>query len=280
MLFIVNTNANNVSAETYRYYNQLNKKQKSAYKSFIKGLKNTKKTRNINITVRCKEKDMLRALEAVASDAPQYFTGHLDLNYYEYKNKIKVIIDKINSKKTTGKIDKAAYLRDLEGENDIQTIKNIHDYLVDNVEYASPSNASADIQSLVGVFIYNEAVCEGYARAFKYLCDIYEIPCILVTGVAVNPDSANKEDAHMWNYVRLNGDWYGMDVTWDDNISGYEYFLVGSNSIGHNGLKFSNSHKRGKELMNFNISGIKGFKYPKLSEISYFKKYPEENILP
>ncbi|MEY8459721.1 leucine-rich repeat protein [Eggerthellaceae bacterium 24-137] len=55
-------------------------------------------------------------------------------------------------------------------------------------------------------------VCEGYARAFKVLCDAVEIPCVLVDGDASGP--------HMWNYAQVDGRWYGVDVTWNDPTNG------------------------------------------------------------
>lgn len=96
-------------------------------------------------------------------------------------------------------------------------------------------------------------VCEGYARAFKVLCDALEIPCILMAGNA-RPSSSSAGDAHMWNYVKMeNGKWYAIDVTWDDpvvsysnsaKVSGYEshnWFLLGSTTdVG--GLDFIESH--------------------------------------
>ncbi|MDO4975117.1 MAG: transglutaminase domain-containing protein, partial [Alphaproteobacteria bacterium] len=82
-------------------------------------------------------------------------------------------------------------------------------------------------------------VCEGYARTFKYLMDELEIPCVLVSGIAVDEDG--KSERHAWNYVYLKNDWYAIDVTWDDpiiigngrvdsNIK-YKYFLKGSNTM-------------------------------------------------
>ncbi len=50
-------------------------------------------------------------------------------------------------------------------------------------------------------------VCEGYAKAMKVLCDRVNIPCILASG-----------QSHMWNYIKLDGEWYGMDSTWSDAI--------------------------------------------------------------
>lgn len=96
-------------------------------------------------------------------------------------------------------------------------------------------------------------VCEGYARAFKVLCDNMGIPCILMSGQArFNPESASG--AHMWNYVQMeNGKWYAVDVTWDDPtvagnynvVSGYEsqqWFLLGKDSDTGDGFPFIESH--------------------------------------
>ena len=59
---------------------------------------------------------------------------------------------------------------------------------------------------------------------------------ILVTGTATNSSGATED--HMWNYVKLDGEWYAVDVTWDDPVIvgggkitdsiKYRYFLVGS----------------------------------------------------
>ena len=46
--------------------------------------------------------------------------------------------------------------------------------------------------------------------------DSLNIPCILVGGIATN-NSSNTE-SHMWNYIQLDGNWYGVDVTWDDPV--------------------------------------------------------------
>lgn len=93
-------------------------------------------------------------------------------------------------------------------------------------------------------------VCEGYARAFKVLCDKAGIPCVLVSGNADN--GSGTPEAHMWNYVQIDGKWYAVDVTWndpvvpdiEDAVSNYErteYLLVGS-STSIDGTAFAESH--------------------------------------
>lgn len=83
-------------------------------------------------------------------------------------------------------------------------------------------------------------VCDGYARAFKVLCDRLGIPCVLENGYAKTAPNA-KGVLHMWNAVQIGGKWYGVDVTWNDPTpqrsagakSGYEneqFLLVGSST--------------------------------------------------
>ena len=57
-------------------------------------------------------------------------------------------------------------------------------------------------------------VCEGYAKAFQYLCDLStfsgDTRCWSVTG---NMTGATGEGPHMWNIVSLNGTNYLADIT-------------------------------------------------------------------
>ena len=121
--------------------------------------------------------------------------------------------------------------------NNYDKIKYIHDWIIDNVEYdTSNGNNTADIY---GCLVNKKVVCEGYARAFKYLMDELEIPCVLVSGTAT--DENGKSERHAWNYVYIKNNWYAIDTTWDDPIiigNGkiddkirYKYFLKGSNTM-------------------------------------------------
>ena len=96
-------------------------------------------------------------------------------------------------------------------------------------------------------------VCEGYARAFKVLCDQLGIGCVLVEGDAFSKVGGTPE-AHMWNYVQSGDGWYAVDVTWNDPlvdaagdpvISGYEsedWLLLGADSVVAEDLTFIQSH--------------------------------------
>ncbi|MBR2744789.1 MAG: leucine-rich repeat protein, partial [Clostridia bacterium] len=122
---------------------------------------------------------------------------------------------------------------------DYEIVAIVHDWLVDNLDY--DYTFSTNCHNVYGTLVESKPVCEGYARTFKTLMDKYDIPCIIVTGTGINSASSG---AHAWNYVQLDGEWYAMDVTWDDpRINGegapsqewlnqihHTYFLRGANN--------------------------------------------------
>ena len=149
--------------------------------------------------------------------------------------------------------------------NTFEDIKMVHDYLIDTISYDS-SLSKTNIYNVYGALINRECVCEGYARAFKYLLDELDIPCVMVIGTATN--SQGETENHAWNYVQLNGIWYAVDTTWDDPIvvgggtaseeSRYKYFLVGKEIIDQD-------HKSSGQF----TEGGKVFSYPDISNTSY-----------
>ncbi|MBR3133592.1 MAG: hypothetical protein IKG42_06000 [Clostridia bacterium] len=144
--------------------------------------------------------------------------GKEDLNYYidgiENRQQLEQILETIEQKRSE-------ILLNTSGSN-YQKILQVHDFLVNNLSY-DETYERANNDNLIGVFLDGNVVCEGYAKAFKYLLDGLEIPCILVIGDAVN--SVGENEKHMWNYVQINDGWYAVDVTWDDPI------LVGKSTL-------------------------------------------------
>lgn len=147
--------------------------------------------------------------------------------------------------------------------NDIDKMRIVHNYLIDNTEY--DVNAGSMIYNIYGTLMNGKSVCEGYARSFKYILDDLGIPCIIVCGIGKN--SEGKTESHAWNYVQINGVWYAIDVTWDDPLirgNGtitddirYSYFLKGSN-------KFFEDH-----FEDGNIVGDAQFRYPEINGEDY-----------
>ena len=105
-------------------------------------------------------------------------------------------------------------------------VKTVHDQLASQAVYNSqPAEGREESLShqayscLISGDEY-EPVCDGYAKAFKMVCDLLGIPCVLAIS-----------STHMWNNVLMDdGEWYNLDLTWDDAGAEvvYQYFLVGS----------------------------------------------------
>lgn len=91
--------------------------------------------------------------------------------------------------------------------NDFEKELAIHDALCGRTVYDSEFGNM--IYTSYGALIDGHAVCEGYARAFALLCRTAGLECRVVSG-------NSKSVGHMWNMVKLDGEWYHVDVTWDD----------------------------------------------------------------
>ena len=119
--------------------------------------------------------------------------------------------------------------------SDYECVKAIHDYLVKNVNYDSKSIADGTINNdeghpshtAEGALCNNLAVCDGYAKAFELLCAESGIYAYMMYGDGINPDG--QKESHAWNVVKVNGEWYQVDCTWDDPVINDSVVTDGSN---------------------------------------------------
>ena len=156
--------------------------------------------------------------------------------------------------------------RQLENYSTIDKVRQVHNWLIENVEY-DIDLSNDEPYTIVGALTDGEAVCEGYARSFKYIMDGLNIPCVLVSGIGMNSDG--EIESHAWNYVQIDGKWYAIDVTWDDPIiigNGYlteelqyKHFLKGSRT-------FFQTHTEDGYITS---NGME-FTFPELSEVDYY----------
>lgn len=103
----------------------------------------------------------------------------------------------------------------------------VHDYLVEHVTYNPKAMGSGFSVShtAYGAIVKHSAVCSGYAAAYAYLLDRLNVNCLSFDGKTYNDDGTIDDDGgHTWNCVELDGEWYWVDVTWDDPLdsSGHE----------------------------------------------------------
>ena len=110
-------------------------------------------------------------------------------------------------------------------------IKYIHDYVIKSCTYTLDAQTG---DYAYGALVAKKADCDGYARAFSYLCRSAGIWTVNVIG--------DTGEIHIWNKVYYNKKWYNVDVTNDDcgdtfkDGVQYHYFMITDKQI-------SKSHK-------------------------------------
>lgn len=203
----------------------------------------------ITIDAPLNEKQLTEAVEAYRDDHPEIFWLKSDFEYIDNDDstslflsysvqpdnsdpdRLKKAKEKFN--KTVDKIIDGAPKNATDYELEIYA----NDYLVENCVYDKEAAETEDIagheNDAYGALVENKAVCEGYSRAFQLLCNRLGIDCISVSGTA-------DGEPHGWNNIKLDGEWYEVDVTWNDTDGDtefpiYEYFNLPSD-------KFSESH--------------------------------------
>lgn len=101
------------------------------------------------------------------------------------------------------------YYADLkEGMNEADIAYALYNRLIKEVEYREdglPFHA-------VGALAHQKAVCEGYSSAYRLLMNLVGIE----TQMVISGILPNSSIAHAWNRVKIQGEWYNVDATWDD----------------------------------------------------------------
>ena len=127
----------------------------------------------------------------------------------------------------------ALLLKRAADKNPYETVLAFHDLLARNIEYCN--DGRPERHSIAGPFTEKKAVCDGYAKALKYLLDHTGIENCLVHGSAWNAETGLYEP-HAWNLVQLDGHWFHVDVTFDavlgdSKILRHDYFCLTNGQI-------------------------------------------------
>ena len=125
------------------------------------------------------------------------------------------------SKKVVEIADKCRHL------SDVDKVMAVHDYLIDHIEYSNPH-----IRSFAyGALIEGKAVCQGYAQSLAMILNNLNVECHTIVAMT----KGSNPVLHEWVRVKLDGEWYYIDLTWDDTPwaedKNYKYFLINTNMI-------------------------------------------------
>ena len=222
------------------YYQALSDEKKLIYKKLYEGFKKQKKMIEIHADKRSiSPKDIFDIAVYVYNDTPAFY--YLDMTKYacsitpfgyiysqDYIYNSQKIRDFDQKLESVLNIFKREHITPQ--MTDYQKEKAIHDYLVKNVVYhheaLDSSSHTYEAFNVLGPLLQKRGVCWGIACAFKLLCDYCEIKSFVVIGKSISQQD-NME--HAWNMVKINGETFHVDVTWDLKDKGdisfcYDYF--------------------------------------------------------
>ena len=105
-------------------------------------------------------------------------------------------------------------------------IKAIHDYIINNTKYDKDRSDNKvklyNSDTAYGALIEHYAICGGYSDSMKLFLDKLGIENYKISS-----------ENHIWNLVKLNNEWFHLDLTWDDPVTNtgedvleYDYFLI------------------------------------------------------
>jgi len=119
---------------------------------------------------------------------------------------------------TNAKVNEIIRTHITDSMTDAEKALVLHDYIIHNTKYEL---AGENSYNAYGVLMENKGVCQGYVMAYGWLLDKCGIDWEYVSSESMN---------HGWTHICLDGDWYNIDVTWDDPVGegdfcGYDYFL-------------------------------------------------------
>ena len=127
---------------------------------------------------------------------------------------------------------------DTSGMSDEEIVLAYHEYLTSTVAYAYEDYFNGTIAAnhgydMYGALVKHSCVCQGYAETMFYLLREAGLSCAIASSENIN---------HAWNIVKIHGEWYHIDATWDDPVwdmpgrSYHDYFLVSFDTMNKNTL--------------------------------------------
>jgi hypothetical protein len=95
------------------------------------------------------------------------------------------------------------------GRSDWEKMLIIHDELIRRISYDTSLDQA--VNNTASALLNGITLCKGYAQSFKLVCDVLGLECLVISGQSEGIE-------HAWNLVRLDDNYYHIDVTHDDPV--------------------------------------------------------------
>ena len=204
------------------YYNRMNKIEQAVYHALYQGFLNIDEEIQIP---RLEGEALYNVFFKLRLDHPEIFwaTGYKYKYYNDSPNLIFVpeyLFEKAkikeHQKAMTARVEKIA--REAKTFSQWDKEKYIHDFLCESIHYDKLKKPYS--HEIIGPLGHGVGVCEGIAKSVKVLCDVLGIWCMIAV-CGNNPEKGIKY-RHTWNIVKIDGQYYHLDVTFDNTLGNYE----------------------------------------------------------
>ena len=187
----------------YYYDNLLNEEEKTAYRTIFNGVKNIETSIYVNI----EHDSALKAWRALICDHPEM----INLKWFSYtttKDTTTIkptylttseFMLKLKERKMQRMIGKV--VKEVEGMSEYEKEKYVYEWIGKRSAY-SQSSDNSDQSAYTAFATLSNTVCAGYGKAAQ----------ILLSNVGVN-SIININEEHLWNTVKLDGEYYFFDAT-------------------------------------------------------------------
>jgi len=235
-----NSGTSSFPEKMYPYRAMLTSTQQAVYDQVYENA--MKINASFNISGSIDSSGLTNVMTAIYNDHPELFWMDTSYSYgYTTKGTVVSIVlefnDTVNnftaSKNKFDNVANSIIAKTSGLTSDLEKEKMVYKSLMNIDTYDENSLLN---QSAYSAMVNGSSVCAGYSRAFQYIMMQIGIPCYFCSGYANNGN-------HAWNIVKLNDNYYNVDLSWDDSIGdasntfSFQYFNI-SDSV------FSGTHTR------------------------------------
>lgn len=230
----------------YYYDNLLNSDEKEIYRTLFQKLNDIEESFYLNTSSDSVEK----IWDALICDHPEMINIKT-ISYIDYGESTRIMPKylttsefslKLKERKMQRKIAKV--VKEVEGKSEYEKEKYVYEWLGKRSAY-SQSSDNSDQSAYTAFNLFNNTVCAGYGKAAQ----------ILLSNVGVNSIININED-HLWNTVKLDGEYYFFDATLTSNTrESYE------GNVSHMGLNQNKNTSEYEILYPSVLPDVAGKKY-------------------
>lgn len=141
-----------------------------------------------------------------------------DVYVYSFNFKVSYYTTASQEAKVTSAVNNAIGKMNINNLDTYNKVKSVYDYVCRVCNYDNSTSNDHTRFTAYGAIISGKAVCQGYSLLLYRMLEEIGIDNKIITSAT-----------HSWNIVDIDGNYYNLDPTWDDNYYdqglGYQYFL-------------------------------------------------------